>query len=408
MRKLILALLLILAAATFGMADTIYLRDGRTVRGTLLGFINGRFVVRVSTNNNAPASGQNTVGQPIDNRNPSSENGDIVFLRPNEIDRIEIDGRSLDEARFMTRAVEVSLGPNWIDSGVDVRRGERVQIRASGTIYAGRTRITPDGLRSTDPNAPLPRAAEGVLIGSVGNDPSAPITELGTSREFVAERDGRLYLTANRSNYTDARGTFQVQIRTERELPTRNAGARGPVDRNDSEYDPFGNGNNNNQARTEPAPVRPRTGGGQDQQSNNTLPQNRITREKTIDVPANLARGIDTGVDLRAGDQVQLTATGNITAGRKAGVVSPEGGRVGAAAAFGAGTYPVPTAGVGALIGYLRLTNGQASQPFFVGSQQTLTSPIDGRLFLLVNDDNYGDNSGSFSVRIVYPETNIR
>jgi hypothetical protein len=34
--------------------------------------------------------------------------------------------------------------------------------------------------------------------------------------------------------------------------------------------------------------------------------------------------------------------------------------------------------------------------------------PVDGRLFLLVNDDNYGDNSGSFSARVVYPETTVR
>lgn len=415
MRKLILALLLMLMAATLAAADTIYLRDGRTVRGTLLGFINGRFVVRVSGNVNPIAAGQSADSQTTDSRSTDSRNnisdGDVVFLRPNEIDRIEIDGRSLEEARFLTRTVDVSLGPNWVDSGVDVRRGQRVQVRASGTIYAGRSRITPEGLRGTDPNAPLPRAAEGVLIGSVGNDPSAPITELGANREFTADRDGRLYLTVNRSGYTDARGAFQVQIRTERELPGRGTtGARGPVDRNDSEYDPFGTGGNN-QGRTEPAPVRPRTSGGgqyEQQQPNTGTTQNRVTREKTVNVPANQPRGIDTGIDLRTGDQVQITATGNVTAGRRAGVVSPDGGRAGAAAIIGASAYPVPQAGVGALIGYIRLTNGQLSQPFFVGSQQTFSSPVDGRLFLLVNDDNYGDNSGSFSVRIIYPEAQIR
>jgi hypothetical protein len=62
----------------------------------------------------------------------------------------------------------------------------------------------------------------------------------------------------------------------------------------------------------------------------------------------------------------------------------------------------VPSAGVGALIGYVRLPNGQFSQPFFVGSQLTFTSQAEGRLFLLANDDNYNDNSGSFDVRIVY------
>jgi hypothetical protein len=410
MKKLILALLLILMAASIAFADTIYLRDGRTVRGTVLGFVSGRFAVRLTDNltSNTSAAGQNTANGTMNNRTTTGAAGDVVFLRPNEIERIEIEGRSLDEARFVTHAVEVGLGPNWVDSGVDLRRGDRVEIKANGTIYAGRMRITPDGLRSTDPNAPLPRAAEGVLIGTVGNDPGAPITELGTSREFVADRDGRLYLTANRSNYTDARGSYQVQIRTERELPGRNArnnAGRADDNRNSDDYDPFGTGNDSS-GRAQPAPVRPRSGGIQDQQSNSN--QNRLTREKTIDVAANLSRGVDTGIDLRAGDQVQMTATGNVTAGRRAGVVSPDGGRASTAAAFGAGTYPVPTAGVGALIGYIRLTNGQLSQPFLVGSQQTLTMPVDGRLFLLINDDNYGDNSGSFSVRVVYPEMNIR
>jgi hypothetical protein len=109
---------------------------------------------------------------------------------------------------------------------------------------------------------------------------------------------------------------------------------------------------------------------------------------------------VDTGVDVRSGDQLTITATGNIVAGRRAGVVSPEGGRVGAASIIG--TYPVPSAGVGALIGYLRLPDGQLSQPFFVGSQLTFTSQAEGRLFLLANDDNYTDNSGNFDVRIVY------
>jgi hypothetical protein len=113
-----------------------------------------------------------------------------------------------------------------------------------------------------------------------------------------------------------------------------------------------------------------------------------------------MRNGVDTGIDLRSGDQVTITATGNITAGRRAGVVSPEGGRVGAASIIG--TYPVPNAGVGALIGFIRLPNGQVTQAFFVGSQLTLSAPADGRLYLLVNDDNYNDNSGSFDVRIVY------
>ncbi|HEX8141565.1 MAG TPA: LecA/PA-IL family lectin [Pyrinomonadaceae bacterium] len=381
MRKLILAFLLMIMAASLVAADTVFLRDGRRVQGTVLGFMNGRFVVRV--NEAVTAQGSTS---------PAIASGDIVFFRPNEIERIEIEGRSLDDARFETRTVDVALGPNWIDSGVDLRRGQRVQISATGTINAGRTRITPDGLpRSTDPNAPLPRAAEGVLIGAVGNDPNSPILELGLSREFVADRDGRLYLTANRSTYTDARGSFTVQVRTEREL-------RAAGDDRDDNTDLFGRSRRDN-----PAPVRRRSRGDAGGLGDRPISSGvRTQREKSVSVPANLRNGVDTGVDLRTGDPVTINASGNITAGRRAGVVSPEGGRVGAASIIG--TYPVPSAGVGALIGYIRLSNGQVTQAFFVGSQLTFNAPGDGRLFLLVNDDNYNDNSGSFDVRISYVE----
>jgi hypothetical protein len=404
MKKLILALLITLAAVSVAAADTIYLRGGTTLRGTVLGFINGRFAIQLTSSATLPV-------RPTDNRNQSTypqstatttrtvSAGEVIFLRPRDIDRIEIDGRSLDDARYQTRAVDVSLGPNWIDSGVDVRRGERVRVDASGTIYAGRTRITPAGLSTTDPNSPLPRAAEGELIGVIGNDYDSPIIEIGSGREFVADRDGRLYLTINRGSYTDARGSFNVRIRKQIDLTAMARTTDDNRNQNDDSYDPFGLPG---ESGTGPAPVRSRPTAGYDPNRDNR--RSNRTLERIVAVQGNESRGADTGIDLRAGDQVTITATGNVTAGRRAGVVSPEGGRAGTGAIFGAGTYPVPTAGVGALIGYIVQPNSQTSQPFYIGSQSTFTTPVDGRLFLLVNDDNYTDNSGSFSVRILYPD----
>jgi hypothetical protein len=391
MKKLVLVFLITLASVSIASADTIYLRGGTTLRGTVLGFINGRFAIQLTSSATLPVNPTNNRTQSSTTRTVSA--GEVIFLRPRDIERIEIEGRSLDDARYQTRTVDVSLGPNWIDSGVDVKRGERMRVDASGTIYAGRSRITPAGLRTTDPNAPLPRAAEGELVGVIGNDYDAPIIEIGSGREFVADRDGRLYLTINRGNYTDARGAFNVRIRKEVDLT---AMTRADDNRNQNDnYDPFGLPN---ESGTGPAPTRSRPG-----DSNRNRGRGNRTLERVIDVPGQ-SRGVDTGIELRTGDQVTISATGNVTAGRRAGVVSPEGGRVSGGAAFGVSTYPVPTVGVGALIGYLLQTNGQASQAFYVGSQLTFTAPVDGRLYLLVNDDNYSDNSGSFSARIVYPD----
>jgi len=357
MKKFLLVLLIVFATATFAAADTIYLRDGRQVRGTLLGFINGQFVMRVETQLSGSPSTTNT-----------RRRDDIQYFRPEEVDRVEIDGRPMEDTRYVTRNVQVALDSNWVDSGVFVRSGQRVQVTATGVITVGRMRITPDGLRSTDPSAPLPNVAEGKLIGAIGNDASSPIIELGSTREFTADRNGRLFLTANRGSFADARGAWDVQVRRE-----RGAGARDIDD-----------------DRSPGIRSRDRFPGGPGRGPGRV--------ERDLSVPGN-SRGVDAGIDIRSGDQITFTATGTIVAGQRAGTVGPEGGR---STGFGSiiGTRPVPTAGVGALIGYIRMLDGQNSQPFFIGSSLTWTAPADGRLYLLVNDDNYNDNSGAFSVHI--------
>ena len=366
MKKILLALIIIIAAVSIASADMIYLRDGRTIRGTLLGFVNGRFVVRVEPRY---YSSPNSTTDPNVARTRRDE-GDIQYFRPEEIDRIEIEGRSIDEARNETRNVQVTLDSNWVDSGVYVRRGEPVKVSATGVIAVGRSRITPDGLRSTDPTAPLPSAAEGELIGAIGRDPRAPIIELGSNREFTADRNGRLFLTANRGSFANARGSFNVQIRRQRDLNARDV-----------------------QEDTDTG-IRSR---GQDN-SDRFRDRGRTPRDITIDVPAT-SRGTDTNIDVRAGDQITLTATGTITAGRRVGDVGPDGAR---STGLGINARPLPTAGVGALIAYIRMPNGQLSQAYLIGSNLTTTVPIDGRLILAINDDDYSDNSGSFSVRIRY------
>jgi hypothetical protein len=259
-------------------------------------------------------------------------------------------------------------------SRADQRRGEKVQVSASGVITAGRSRISPDGLRSTDASAPLPSAAEGKLIGAIGNDPRSPIIEIGSNYEFTAERNGRLFLTANRSSYADARGSFDVRIRSERNQNARNDDLdRGGVRTRD----------------------RDNTGGGGVGRGNQ--------RERTFDVPANNSRGVDTGIDLRAGEPITISATGTIVAGQRVGEVGPDGAR---SSSSGLGsvisTRPVASAGVGALIAYIRNVNGSLSPAYLVGSNLSTSVPMDGRLILAVNDDNYNDNSGSFSVRVRY------
>jgi len=372
MRRIILALTILLLAATFAAADTIYLRDGRAIRGTLLGFVEGRFVMRVTSR--YTGAGPSIPGTNQNTRDRDTE-GEIQYFRPDQVERIELDGRTISDARsdssMETSTVQVPLESNWVDSGIYLRRGQRVQIDATGVIMAGRSRISPTGLRGTDSTSPLPNAPEGMLIGAVGDERNAPILELGASREFTADRDGRLYLTVNRGTYADARGSFTVQIKRDRSGDY--AGDR-----------------------------RPGRGRSRDRQSNGDFGNNNNnrTQEVTITVPAT-SRGVDTGIDVRAGDPINITATGTIIAGQRVGQAGPDGAT---STGFGSvvNARPVPSAGVGALIAYIRMANGQLSAPYLVGSSLSSSIPVDGRLIFAINDDNFGDNSGSFSVRIRY------
>jgi hypothetical protein len=112
---------------------------------------------------------------------------------------------------------------------------------------------------------------------------------------------------------------------------------------------------------------------------------------RTINVPANTA-WTDSGITVNAGDRVMFQASGSIMYGRSEGqTATPDGG------GERRSNYPDPSVPVGALIGKV----GNNGTPFAIGNQrQALSMPASGRLFLGVNDNERGDNSGAFSVLV--------
>lgn len=101
----------------------------------------------------------------------------------------------------------------------------------------------------------------------------------------------------------------------------------------------------------------------------------------------------DTNLTVRKGDRVAFRTTGTIKWGTAEDQTSGPDGSAAANAPRGP-QFAVPEVGVGALVA--RVGNGA---PFPIGSNSApITMPNDGRLFLGVNDDNHGDNSGAFAV----------
>ena len=104
----------------------------------------------------------------------------------------------------------------------------------------------------------------------------------------------------------------------------------------------------------------------------------------------------NTGVNVKKGDRISFSAVGQVrvASGSSADVVADPNG----AANFPAPrtNYPYPGIAVGGLIA--KVGN---DRPFAIGTiTQPISMPDDGRLYLGVNDDGFGDNSGAFYVTI--------
>jgi PA-IL-like protein len=111
----------------------------------------------------------------------------------------------------------------------------------------------------------------------------------------------------------------------------------------------------------------------------------------SIAVPAN-QQWVPTGLTVRKGDQLTITATGEVQLSTDSSDTANPSGSTKARYAQNA---PLPATLAGALIG--RIGNGK---PFGIGSNATFMAPDTGQLFLGVNDDGMGDNQGAFQVTI--------
>lgn len=102
-------------------------------------------------------------------------------------------------------------------------------------------------------------------------------------------------------------------------------------------------------------------------------------------------RWTDTGIDVRAGDVLTISARGTIQMSTDPNdVATPAGSRTGRSA---------PASPINAIAGVL-IARIDESAPIVVGDQRSVTASREGRLYLGVNDDHLPDNTGEFQVTI--------
>jgi len=119
-------------------------------------------------------------------------------------------------------SVEVTGSKQWVDTNIDLRRGEKLQFTAEGTITyadAKKNRFGPAGIARGFADLihqyAVPNGGHGELIGRLGSGDAAEAFEVGASGSYTAPVAGRLFLGINQSmkDATEAIGSFQVKIK---------------------------------------------------------------------------------------------------------------------------------------------------------------------------------------------------
>ena len=256
----LVALVLALFAPT--LADTIRLKDGNVIRGQVIGFRDQQFTVLVGTGTQGRRSRTIVYIEDVESiefdaattaaaaglandDGPTVNNPAPTYQPPRNqppADTSRVPPRTTPQSApstsptFFTIKVGVNArqcavppvrsevcAPNgWTNTGLVVRKGQRLRISSTGRVSLGGGRFaTPAGMAGSPDSEKLMRnEATGALIAVIGDD-NDDFLLIGTRRDFVSQRDGVLFLGLNEGNLTDNTGTYDVVIEAE-------AGGSGP------------------------------------------------------------------------------------------------------------------------------------------------------------------------------------
>lgn len=242
-------------------ADTIKLKNGTVVKGKVISFTNSSFTVALDLGNSSQSSraildirdvesiefegrGEETsrVSQPTTVPRPSAPDDDTghrvannntsnnatrstpVLNKP-----VPSSSSSNVDTRNSSVPSNVASSPNsanakeivavvpakddWTYSNLTVRRGDRVRLSASGRVKISSSKEAgPEGVELEDKNKLLLDQPTGALIAVIGDD-NDDFIYVGRESEFVAKRDGKLFLSVNEGDLTDNNGSFNVRVK---------------------------------------------------------------------------------------------------------------------------------------------------------------------------------------------------
>ncbi len=223
-------LIFTIAAATF--ADTIRLKDGSIIKGKIVSFGGGKFVVAVGSRqlNFAAAEVESITfdadSTPSNNVKTSNDNNSTVITvgqnstvakPPTPAPTVKVNQNTSEKSpkpiEIGVKVLADNTSNGWTNSGWVVRKGQRIRISGAGRVSLGGGRFAAPGGVASLPDAGKLMAQEstGGLIAVIGDNNNEFIF-VGETKEFVAQRDGALFLGINEGNLDDNSGVFDVKI----------------------------------------------------------------------------------------------------------------------------------------------------------------------------------------------------
>ena len=236
--RFICSIIVIVAMCSFLFADTIKLKDGSIIKGKITSFDNGQFVVTIgegsrkrqltfsSTEISSIAFDAPTEvpqNQPVTNRTASYEEPATpaprvittdTYGRPSAPVTPTTDGgNKIKPIGWQVKVLADNTSNGWTNSGWVVKKGQRIRITGEGKVNLGNGKTsTPSGEPGlNDDQKLLKNVPTGALIAVIGDD-NNDFIYVGGSREFIATRDGALFLGINEGNLNDNSGAYNVKI----------------------------------------------------------------------------------------------------------------------------------------------------------------------------------------------------
>lgn len=258
--RVVCSFCLVFSMSVLAFADTIRLKDGSIIKGKIINFTGGKFTVTIGEGSRqrqmsfsaddiesiqfdspqVPVGtvkiSNQTVGGAANENNSKNENKIIAVGQNNKnnktstppaappetvkVDKPTPTNSAANTNSSVAKPIELNvkvLADNttngWTNSGWVVRKGQKIRISGDGRVSLGGGRFTtPSGISAlSDDGKLMKNVPTGALIVVVGDD-NNDFIYVGAEREFVAARDGSLFLGVNEGNLNDNSGAFNVKI----------------------------------------------------------------------------------------------------------------------------------------------------------------------------------------------------